>query len=153
MKSKLVVALMFSIAFAIIALQYLVIRDLTFTITLLFLVPIPFVQNMAFTWVSRSRQSGDPDHHRKAAWASNGIWAIAQAFVAANIYTPITTMIQDASLDNTQVAKIVLTILIYAISTAEGSVFMMKINLGRIKKLPKMFSFLVEKGKRQVGKR
>lgn len=153
MKSKLIVAVMFAIAFAIIALQHLVMMDLTFTITLLFLVPIPFIQNMAFTWVSRSRQGGDPEHHRKAAWASNGIWAIAQAFVAANIYTPITTMIQDATLDSTQIAKIVLTILIYAIATAEGSVFMMKINLGRIKKLPKLFSFLVEKGNRQVGKR
>jgi hypothetical protein len=144
---------MFAIAGSIVALQHLVIRDITFTITLLFLIPIPFVQNMAFTWVSRSRQGGDPDHHRKAAWASNGVWAIAQAFVAANIYTPITTMIQASSLDANQIAKIVLTILIYAIATAEGSVFMMKINLGRIKKLPRMFSFLVETGKRQVGKR
>ena len=107
---------------------------------------------MAFTWVSRSRQGGDPDHHRKAAWASNGVWAIAQAFVAANIYTPITFMIKDG-IDAGQIARIVLTVIIYAISTAEGSVFMMKINLGRIKKLPKAFQFLVETGNRQVGKR
>ena len=147
------VKLMFSIAFAIVALQHIFIKDWTFTTTLSLLIPIPFIQNMAFTWVSRSRQSGDPDHHRKAAWSSNGVWAIAQAFIAANIYTPITSMIQNAQLDSTMIVKILLTILIYAIATAEGSVFMMKINLGRITKLPKMFNFLVEKGNRQVGKR
>lgn len=152
-KSKNIVKLMFTIAFAIVALQHLFLQDWTFTATLLLLIPIPFIQNMAFTWVSRSRQGGDPDYHRKAAWASNGVWAIAQAFIAANIYTPITIMIQEKELDATQIAKIVLTILIYAIATAEGSVFMMKINLGRIKRLPRIFSFLIETGKRQVGKR
>ena len=153
MKSNQIVKLMFAIAFIIIALQHLLINDWVFTSTLLALVPIPFIQNMAFTWVSRSRQGGDPDYHRKAAWASNGIWAIAQAFVAANIYTPIATMIQTSELSGIQVSKILLTILIYAITTAEGSVFMMNINLGRIKKLPNFLSFLVEKGNRQVGKR
>ena len=152
MKSKLIVVVMFAIAFAIIALQHLVIRDSVFSITLLLLVPIPFIQNMAFTWVSRSRQGGDPDHHRKAAWASNGIWIITQSFIAANVYTPISKMV-DTGLDGGQIARILLTFLIYAICTAEGSVFMMKINLGRITKLPKAFSFLVEKGSRQVGKR
>ena len=143
---------MFAIAFAIVGLQYLIIGDLTFTLTLLLLIPIPFLQNMAFTWVSRSRQSGDPDHHRKAAWASNGIWIITQTFIAANVYTPITMMVNEG-LDGGQVLRIFLTFIIYAICTAEGSVFMMKINLGRITKLPKAFSFLVEKGKREVGKR
>lgn len=152
MKSKLIVIVMFAIAFAVIALQHLVIGDNFFSVTLLLLVPIPFIQNMAFTWVSRSRQGGDPDHHRKAAWASNGVWIIAQSFIAANVYHPISEMIKDG-LDSGQIARIVLTFIIYAICTAEGSVFMMKINLGRITKLPKMLSFLVEKGNRQVGKR
>lgn len=143
---------MFAIAFAVVGLQYLVLGDWTFTLTLLLLIPIPFLQNMAFTWVSRSRQSGDPDHHRKAAWASNGIWIITQTFIAANVYTPITHMVNEG-LDGGQVLRIFLTFIIYAICTAEGSVFMMKINLGRITKLPSMFSFLVEKGKREVGKR
>ena len=152
MKSKFIVALMFAIAFAVIALQHLIMRDNVFSITLLLLVPIPFIQNMAFTWVSRSRQGGDPDHHRKAAWASNGVWIITQSFIAANVYTPISKMV-DTGLDAGEVSKILLTFVIYAICTAEGSVFMMKINLGRITKLPKAFSFLVEKGNRQVGKR
>ena len=151
MKSKTIVWVMLAIAFAIVGLQYLVIGDLTFTLTLLLLIPIPFLQNMAFTWVSRSRQSGAPDHHRKAAWASNGIWIITQTFIAANVYTPITQMVNEG-LDGGQVLRIFLTFIIYAICTAEGSVFMMKINLGRIN-VPKAFSFLVEKGNREVGKR
>ena len=152
MKSKSIVKLMFFIAFAIVGLQYLIIKDVTFTLTLLLLIPIPFLQNMAFTWVSRSRQSGAPDHHRKAAWASNGIWIITQTFIAANVYTPITHMVNEG-LDGGQIMRILLTFVIYAICTAEGSVFMMKINLGWIKNLPKAFSFLVEKGNREVGKR
>ena len=152
MKSKTIVAIMFTIAILIVALQHLIIQDWAFTTTLALLIPIPFVRNMAFTWVSGSRQGGDPDHHRKAAWASNGVWIITQSFIAANVYTPISKMV-GVGVDFYEVAKIALTFIIYAICTAEGSVFMMKINLGRIKKLPRMFSFLVEKGNRQVGKR
>ena len=152
MKSNKMVKIMFAIAFTIIALQHLVVKDWIFTGTLLALVPIPFIQNMAFTWVSRSRQGGDPDYHRYAAWASNGVWIIAQTFIAANVYTPISRML-DNGFDITQISKILLTFLIYAICTTEGSVFMMKINLGRIKKLPRFLSFLIEKGNRQVGKR
>ena len=59
----------------------------------------------------------------------------------------------QAGVDGGQIARILLTIIIYSICTAEGSVFMMKINLGWIKNLPKAFSFLVEKGNREVGKR
>ena len=33
-----------------------------------------YFQNMAFSWSSRSRNSGDPKWHRKAARFSNGIW-------------------------------------------------------------------------------
>jgi hypothetical protein len=34
---------------------------------LLLLAVVSFVQTMAFTWVSRSRNSGDPSYHRYAA--------------------------------------------------------------------------------------
>jgi len=152
MQSKNIVKLMFAIAFIIIAIQHLFIKDWVFTSTLLALVPIPFIQNMAFTWVSRSRQGGDPDYHRYAGWSSNGVWLIAQGFIAANVYTPISRML-DSGFDINQISKIALTFLIYAICTTEGSVFMMKINLGKITKLPKFLHFLVEKGNRQVGKR
>ncbi len=42
------------------------------------LVVVSFIQNMAFTWTSRSRNSGDPAYHRFAAWSSNGVWFLAQ---------------------------------------------------------------------------
>ena len=135
---------MFAIAFIIIVIQHLFIKDWVFTTTLLALVPIPFLQNMAFTWVSRSRQGGDPDYHRYAGWSSNGVWLIAQGFIAANVYTPISRML-DNGFDINQISKIILTFIIYAICTTEGSVFMMKINLGKITKLPKFLHFLVEK--------
>lgn len=150
MKSKSIVRLMFTIAFSIVALQYFLLKDLVFTGTLLLLIPIPFIQNMAFTWVSRSRQGGDPDHHRPASWSSNGVWIITQTFIAANVYTPITHMIEKGLMLD-QVLKIFLTFLIYTITTAEGSVFMMKIRLGMIKRLPRIFSFLVEEGATKVG--
>jgi len=152
MKSKQIVRLMFTIAFAIVALQHLFIKDVVFTATLLLLIPIPYIQNMSFTWVSRSRQGGDPDYHRYAGWCSNGIWILTQGFIAVNVYLPISQM-AETGIDIHKVIKILLTFLVYAISTTEGSVMMMKINLGWIKKLPKFLGFLVEKGKRQVGQR
>ena len=40
-----------------------------------------YLQNMAFTWSSRSRNSGDMNWHRKAAWCSNGIWFFSQSLM------------------------------------------------------------------------
>jgi hypothetical protein len=39
------------------------------------------IQNGAFTWVSRARNSGSPTYHFKAALASNGTWWLGQGFV------------------------------------------------------------------------
>ena len=136
----------------IIILSIVLYKDVAFTGTLLALTIASFMQNMAFTWVSRSRQSGDADYHRYAAWCSNAVWLLAQTFIAANIYTPITNMVQQNSLDIQEISKIFFTFLIYAISTTEGSVLMMKALLGKIK-LPFVGKYLIEKGKRQVGKR
>jgi len=121
------------------------------TIGLLFLTPVAFFQNMFFTWVSRSRQSGDPDYHRYAAWGSNGVWLLTQGFIAANVYTPISDMVKTG-ITADSIIKIVLTFIIYALATTEGSVTMMRINLGHYN-LPGKLNFLIEKGKRQVGKR
>jgi hypothetical protein len=144
---------MFMIAFGIIVIQHLLIKDWTFTGILAALVPIPFIQNMFFTWVSRSRQGGDPDHHRYAAWGSNGVWAVAQAFVAANIYVPVIYLMSDDSPDEQyRISKMILSIIIYSIATTEGSVLMMKIRLNWFN-LPKFLSFLEEKGKTKVGER
>jgi hypothetical protein len=136
----------------LICLAFGVFYDALFLWTLLALTLASFIQNMAFTWVSRSRNSGDPQRHRYAAWSSNGVWLMTQSFIAANIYTPISNMVNEDSLDEKGVIKIILTFFIYAISTTEGSVFMMKMNLGIIK-LGAFSRFFTEKGKSQVGKR
>jgi len=151
MKSKQIPRLMLSIALFITIVQSLIIQDWTFTLSLLLLIPIPFLQNMAFTWVSRSRQGGDPDYHRYAAWSSNFVWILTQSFIASNVYTPITHMM-DSGINIQSIVKIILTFVVYAIATSEGSVMMMKINLGKVK-VPTFLNFLIEKGKRQVGKR
>jgi len=151
-ENKGAVRLMFLIAVGIIVLQQFLINQWEFTLVLSALLPIPFIQNMFFTWVSRSRQGADPDHHRYAAWGSNGVWAIAQAFVAANIYKPVMDMmnVADAEIDEYRLVKMILSILIYSIATTEGSVYMMKIRLGTVK-VPKFLSFMVESGKTEVG--
>jgi len=120
-----------------------------FFLTLIALTAVSFIQNMAFTLVSRSRNSGDPDYHRYAAWGSNGVWLLTQAFIAANIYTPITNMVNQGA-DLMDIVRIGLTFIVYAISTSEGSVFMMKLLLGYVK-VPFLSKYLLESGKRQVG--
>lgn len=89
-----------------------------------------FLQNAAFTASSRSRNSGDPSYHRKAAWASNGVyWACNLIF---------TMMVVEWQHRPWLLA---LSGLIYVIATTEGSVMMMRIMLKR------------EQGKRVVGAR
>ncbi len=122
---------------------------LTFVITLIGLSIAANFQNMSFTWSSRSRNSGDPDHHRYAAWGSNGVWIITQSFIAANVYAPITNMYNDG-VSLYEVAKVMATYMVYTIATAEGSVLMMKIMLGRVK-VPILSKFLLQTGKRSVG--
>lgn len=92
---------------------------------------LAFVQNMAFTWVSRSRNSGDPNYHRRAAWASNTVWFATNGFMLS-IMTPILR-------GDMGWGWLIPTFLIYGVATTEGSVLMMK----RLLKS--------EKGKRKVG--
>lgn len=101
-----------------------------FTLSLLVLFVVGFIQNMAFTWVSRSRNSGDPEYHRYAAICSNGIWFITQLFILSNLLPALVAG---------EWWKIGLTALVYIVATTEGSVFMMK-------KLLRS-----ETGKRKVG--
>ena len=99
-------------------------------ITLVLLAIVSFIQNMAFTWTSRSRNSGDPTYHRKAALASNGVWFLCQVLIVKNLWQAINTG---------NWMFVFIAGLVYVISTAEGSVLMMKILLKK------------ETGKRQVG--
>lgn len=98
---------------------------------LLALGALAFVQNMAFTWVSWSRNSGDPNYHRKAAWASNTVWFATNGLMLS-ILNPI--LQGEAGWGWFPVAFV-----IYGLATTEGSVFMMK----RLLK--------TETGKRKVG--
>ncbi len=91
-----------------------------------------FAQNMAFTWTSRSRNSGDPNYHRWAAWCSNGIWLVCHLFVWRFIWEAFETE---------QLWRLVPMAVVYVAATTEGSVLMMKILLKS------------EEGKRQVGSR
>lgn len=105
------------------------------------LAVVAFIQNMAFTWTSRSRNSGDPDYHRYAAWGSNGVWFLAQLFIFSWLWKPW--------MENGELWKALVGGLIYIAATTEGSVFMMKVLLGHIKS--KWTRWFVEKDKRKVG--
>ena len=89
-----------------------------------------YFQNMAFTWTSRSRNSGDPDYHRYAAWCSNGVWFFCHFLVLKQVYNVLTT---------SNWLLLVLTGVVYTLATAEGSVKMMRVLLKK------------EKGIRKVG--
>lgn len=95
------------------------------------LAVLSFIQNMAFTWSSRSRNSGDPSYHRRASWASNGVWFITNGLMFS-ILTPI--MKGDVGIFWYVAAGVV-----YVVSTSEGSVYMMRRLLR------------TETGKRKVG--
>lgn len=90
---------------------------------------ISFIQNAAFTWSSRSRNSGDPNYHRKASWASNGVYYITNALLTVFIVKAMTLGFWP----------LVASGLVYTATTAEGSVLMMKWLLKK------------EEGKRRVG--
>jgi hypothetical protein len=88
---------------------------------------VSFVQNMAFTWSSRSRNSKDPNYHRYASWCSNGVYYLTNALLTLYIVRyQIWWML-------------VLQGFVYTVTTAEGSVLMMKWLLKK------------EAGKKKVG--
>jgi hypothetical protein len=89
-----------------------------------------FVQNMAFTAVSRSRNSADVRYHRRCALASNGVWFTIQVGLFGVLFQALTTG---------SFVKVALVGLVYVLATTEGSCFMM----GRMLKR--------ESGKRKVG--
>lgn len=95
-----------------------------------------FLQNMAFTWTSRSRNSGDPNYHRYAAWCSNGVWFVCHILVWKNVWEAFQT-----SDEPWWWAKLIPVAVVYIIATTEGSVLMMRILLKK------------EKGKQKVGAR
>jgi len=91
-----------------------------------------FIQNMAFTAVSRSRNSADVNYHRRCSWASNAVWFTIQVGLFGVLFSALTSG---------SFLKVALVGLVYVFATTEGSCFMM----GRMLKR--------ETGKRQVGAR
>lgn len=96
------------------------------------LAVVSYVQNMAFTAVSRSRNSGDPGYHFRCAIISNGVWFTCHILVWNQIWTSVRTG------DWLWLAA---TGIVYVLATALGSVRMMRILLKR------------ETGARRVGAR
>ncbi len=89
------------------------------------------LQNAAFTWVSRARNSGSLGYHAVAAIASNGVWFASQ-FI---LIDKMVQIIRSGSW-----ASAVTMGLFYATFTVVGSVGMHWISLRYL-----------EKGKRKVG--
>ena len=106
----------------------------------LFLFFISFIQNMAFTWTSRSRNSGNPKKHFFAAICSNGIWFVCNFFI---LFPEVLK-----TLENGDFGQRIIVMLIYIMGTTLGSVVMMKINLGHW-----YVPFLTESEKSKVGSR
>lgn len=104
--------------------------ELPLFVLLPILFVVAFVQNMAFTAVSRSRNGGDVGHHRRVAYVSNGVWFVTQVLIFGTLWQALTTG---------SYAKIALVGLVYIFATSEGSAYMMS-------KLLKS-----ETGKRRVG--
>ena len=87
------------------------------------------VQNAAFTWVSRARNSGSYFYHGIAAIFSNGVWFASQ-FILIGIVIKEIDNIGDGLLIG----------LLYIASTVTGSVTMHWLSTNYL-----------EKGKRKVG--
>lgn len=104
--------------------------DLPLYVLLPLLAVAAFIQNMAFTANSRSRNSADVAYHRKCSWASNGVWFAIQVGLFGVLFQALTSG---------SFFKVALVGLVYVAATTEGSCFMM----GRMLKR--------ETGKRKVG--
>ena len=93
---------------------------------------VSFIQNMAFTWSSRSRNSGSPRYHFFVALTSNGIWFICQVFIIKNVW---------ASIMAGDIWTVVIAGAVYVLFTSSGSAYMMKV----------LLAGKAESGRRAVG--
>ena len=87
------------------------------------------VQNAAFTWVSRARNSGSYGYHAVAAVASNGVWFVSQFLLISMVAKPGMPMEEIVTLG-----------LVYVAGTVTGSVLMHWASINWL-----------EKGRRKVG--
>ncbi len=91
--------------------------DTSYWLMVLLIAPVSYVQNMAFTAASRSRNSGDPSYHRKCAYASNGIWIACQFFIWSRVWP---------AFNDGNYIELLPVAIIYTLATSEGSVQMMR---------------------------
>ena len=96
------------------------------------LAAVSFIQNAAFTAVSRSRNSGDVAHHAKWSVASNGVWFATQILVFSTVWRAV---------ESGTYGLIAAAGVVYVLATTAGSCWMMA----------KMLKS--ETGKRMVGAR
>ena len=89
--------------------------------TLILLGIVAFIQNMMFTWASRSRNSGSPGYHFFAALGSNSTWFICNFFL---ILPKMLDVFKNGNFNDQLVVM-----LVYVICTSLGSCLMMKILL------------------------
>jgi hypothetical protein len=87
------------------------------------------VQNAAFTWVSRARNSGSIGYHAIASVFSNGIWFVSQLLLISMVAKP-----------DMPIADLVVYGLIYVAGTVTGSLLMHWVSIKYL-----------ESGKRKVG--
>jgi len=87
------------------------------------------LQNAAFTWVSRARNSGSYAYHGIAAVFSNGIWFVSNLYLISMVAKP-----------GMPVETLAYMGLVYIAGTVTGSVLMHWIAVNWL-----------EKGKRKVG--
>lgn len=87
------------------------------------------VQNAAFTWVSRARNSGSYGYHAIAAVFSNGVWFVSQFILISMVVKPGMPMSEAATLG-----------IVYIAGTVIGSVLMHWLSINYL-----------ETGKRKVG--
>lgn len=87
------------------------------------------IQNAAFTWVSRARNSGSYGYHAVAAVFSNGVWFASQLIL-------ITTVVKPGM----PAGDFIKLGLVYIAGTVSGSLLMHWLSINYL-----------EKGRRKVG--
>lgn len=87
------------------------------------------VQNAAFTWVSRARNSGDISYHAIASFVSNGVWFASQFLLIGMVAKPGMAFAEAFTLG-----------CVYVCGTVTGSVLMHYASI-----------HWLETGKRKVG--
>lgn len=88
------------------------------------LAVMAFIQNMAFTASSRSRNSGNPGYHFKIAIVSNGIWFVCHLLVWAQIWGAVKAFRDTGDFLISGIWLLIVAI-VYVTSTSLGSAYMM----------------------------